>query len=160
MRSGHFRKIGWIEAATSSARPGRARPLVPALEQHAPNAVEALEGSFELVPGEFPGEGLEADRGTDRAVCQNSSVDVRRVDLESCLAEHGLAFDAQRDGRGLASTAGRCRRAGPFAVIGTTGATVLRLRREQQARRYRDMKKAFHWAVAAMKKSPRAQLTD
>ena len=129
--------------------PGHA--LVPALEKHVPNAIEALEGSLELIPGEFPGEVLEADRGADGAVCQNSSVDVRCIDLESRLAEHSLAFDGQRDGRGLASTAGRCCCAGPFAVIGTTGATVLRLRHEQQARRYRDVKKAFHWAVAAMK---------
>ena len=117
-------------------------------EQHDPFAVGALERPFESVPDESAGEALEADRCSERAVLENSPIDVRAIDLELCLAGHDVALDGQRHRRRLASPNGRCRGAGPLAVIEAIGVRVAELQQEQQVDGRRDMTQAFHRTLA------------
>ena len=123
-------------------------------EQHHPFAIGALEGSFEPVPDESAGEGLEADRSSERAVLENSAIDVRRVDLELCLARYDAALNGQRHARRLASPSVRGRGAFPLAVIDTIGAGIADGRQEQQGGDRRDTAQAFHRALATLGAHP------
>jgi hypothetical protein len=80
--------------------------LLRALEKHFPYTVEALEGSFELILGEFARQALKTYRCSKRAIFQDGPVDVWCIALKPCLACHNPAFNAQRNPRWPASPAG------------------------------------------------------
>jgi hypothetical protein len=100
---------GWLRpvpASIWSMWPPSPLNLLRALEKHFPHTIEILEGSFELIPGEFARQVLEAYRGSKHAVFQHGSVDPWRIAFKTCLTRYNLAFNAQRNPGWLASPAG------------------------------------------------------
>src|SRR5262249_30554106 len=104
--------------------------------------------SLEAIRGKLPGQGLPADRGSERAVLPNRAVDLGGVDLEPRLAGDVPALNRQRHIGRPASANGRRRRAGPLAIIRTGGASSAKLQEQQKVARRRDAEQALHWTLA------------
>ncbi len=81
-----------------------ALPRAP--ETSFPFAIETLEGSLELLPGELSSEGLKAYRRPNTAVFVNTSVDVGRIELKPCLTQDGPAINGEPNNGSLASLRG------------------------------------------------------
>jgi hypothetical protein len=131
----------------------RAKALPRAFEKSLPFTIEAPEGRLELIPDELSSERLKAYRRPNRAVFVNRTVDVGRIALKRCSAQHNLPFDGELHNSLSASRTSRGCDTGPFAVIWCGGVSVVELLQNQQESGRSDDARAVHRELSLLRHS-------